>query len=281
MVLPYLLRDCSAVLLAAAGFLFADWLVAGVIAFGFLLFLTYPFLFYFDFMCAVIILGLLACDQPARLWKYRIFVVGALLLAAPAALLTDPAGVSSGLVWLVCIGGTIWIALPWQRPLAWPGTGRAAAAAALVLCLGLVAVGRGYLIVTSGWESGVLTPQVRQIWLAVKARTPPDALIFTDQTGIEPSLLGSWNTYAFIGARQIFVSNLYINGVTRNNRELALDVLRENDAVLNGKTSPAQLELRGRYSSYFAVVSRARPVPVQWVKLFENEHYALYEIAGS
>jgi hypothetical protein len=269
------------VLLAAAGFLFADWLVAGVIAFGFLLFLTYPFLFYFDFMCAVIILGLLACDQPARLWKYRIFVVGALLLAAPAALLTDPAGVSSGLVWLVCIGGTIWIALPWQRPLAWPGTGRAAAAAALVLCLGLVAVGRGYLIVTSGWESGVLTPQVRQIWLAVKARTPPDALIFTDQTGIEPSLLGSWNTYAFIGARQIFVSNLYINGVTRNNRELALDVLRENDAVLNGKTSPAQLELRGRYSSYFAVVSRARPVPVQWVKLFENEHYALYEIAGS
>jgi hypothetical protein len=279
-VLPFAMRDVSAVLMAAAAFVLADWLVAGAIAFGLLLFLTNPFLFQFDFVCAVIILGLIACDHPDRLWKFRKLVLAALLLAVPAALRTDPAGNSSGLVWLVCIGGTIWIAHPWQRPLAWPGTGRAAAAAALLLCLGLVAVGRGYLIVTSGWEPGVLTPQVRQIWLAVKQRTPPDALIFTDQTGIEPTLLGGWNTYAFIGARQIFVSNLYINAATRNDRALALDVLRENDAVLNGK-SPAHLVLRGRYSGYFAVVSRARLVPVQWVKLFENEQYALYGIPAS
>jgi hypothetical protein len=276
-VLPFAMRDVSAMLLAVVAFVLADWLVASAIAFGFLLFLIYPFVLQYDFVCAVIILGLIACDHPDRLWKFRVLVLGALLLAVPAALLTDPAGVSSGLAWLVCIGGTIWLVLASQRPLAWPGTGRTAAAAALVLCLGLVAVGRGYLIVTSGWQPGVLTPQVRQIWLAVKQRTPPDALIFTDQTGIEPTLLGSWNTYAFIGARQIFVSNLYMNGDTRNNRELALDVLRENDAVLNGK-SPAQLALRGRYSGYFAVVSRARPVPVQWVKLFENEQYALYGI---
>jgi hypothetical protein len=276
-VLPFAMRDVSAVLLAVVAFVLADWLVASTIAFGFLLFLVYPFVLQFDFVCAVIILGLVACDHPDRLWKFRMLVLGALLLAVPAALLTDPAGVSSGLAWLVCIGGTIWTALPRQRPPAWPGMGRTAAAAALLLCLGLVAVGRGYLIVTSGWQPGVLTPQVRQIWLAVKQRTPPDALIFTDQTGIEPTLLGSWNTYAFIGARQIFVSNLYMNAVTRSNRELALDVLRENDAVLNGK-SPAQLALRGRYSGYFAVVSRARLVPIQWVKLFENEQYALYGI---
>jgi hypothetical protein len=275
--LPFVMRDVSAVLLAVVAFVLADWLVASTIAFGFLLFLVYPFVFQFDFVCAVIILGLIACDHPDRLWKFRMLVTGALLLAAPAALLTDPAGVSSGLVWLVCIGGAIWIALPPQRRLAWPGKDRMAAAAALVLCLGLVAVGRGYLIVTSGWQPGVLTPEVRQIWLAVKQRTQPDALIFTDQTGIEPTLLGSWNTYAFIGARQIFVSNLYMNAVTRNHRELALDVLRENDAVLNGK-SPAHLSLRGRYSGYFAIVSRARLVPVQWVKLFENEQYALYGI---
>jgi hypothetical protein len=279
-VLPFAMRDASAVLLAVVAFVLADWLVAGAIAFGFLLFLTNPFLFQFDFVCAVIILGLIACDHPDRLWKFRVLVLGALLLAVPAALLTDPAGDSSGLAWLICVGSTIWIALASQRPLAWPGTGRTAAAAALVLCVGLVAVGRGYLIVASGWQPGVLTPQVRQIWLAVKQRTPPDALIFTDQTGIEPTLLGGWNTYAFIGARQIFVSNLYINIATRNDRALALDVLRENDAVLNGK-SPAHLALRGRYSGYFAVVSRSRPVPVQWVKLFENEQYALYGIPTS
>jgi hypothetical protein len=124
----------------------------------------------------------------------------------------------------------------------------------------------------------VLTPQVRQIWLAVKRRTPPDALIFTDQTGIEPTLLGSWNTYAFIGARQIFVSNLYINSATRLNRQHALDVLRENDAVLDGALPPAQLALRGRYSGYFGVVSRTRPVPAGWDKIFENEQFALYRI---
>ena len=80
----------------------------------------------------------------------------------------------------------------------------------MLLCLGLVAVGRGHLIPESGWQAGVLTPQVRQIWLAVKERTPPDALIFTDQTGIEPTLLGSWNTYAFIGATaDIRLQSLY------------------------------------------------------------------------
>lgn len=274
--LPFALRDASAVLLTVVAFLLVDWLVAGTIAFGFLLFLTYPFLFQFDYVCAANILGLIACDRPERLWKHRVLVLGALLLALPAVLLTDPAGVSSGLAWLVCISGTIWIAMSGERAPRWAGPGRASAAAAVLLCLGLVAVGRGFLVLDSGWQAGVLTPQVRQIWLAVKERTPPDALIFTDQTGIEPTLLGAWNTYAFIGARQIFVSNLYINFATRGNRQRSLDVLRENDAVLNGTLRPSQLTLRGRYSSYFAVVSRVRPVPAGWVEIFENDRYALY-----
>jgi hypothetical protein len=279
--LPFALRDGSAVLLAAVAFVLADWPTAGAIAFGFLLFLIYPFLFQFDFVCAAIILGLVACDHPERLWNFRILVLGSLLLALPAALLTDPAGASSGLAWLVCIGGTLWIALSGKGPLTWSGRGRMAAAAALLLCLGLAAAGRGYLVLDSGWRQGVpeLTPQVRQIWLAVKERTPPDALIFTDQTGIEATLLGGWNTYAFIGARQIFVSNLYMNSATRLNRQRALDVLRQNDAVLHGKLPPAQLPLRGRYSDYFAVVSRARSVPVGWVKIFENEQFALYRMS--
>jgi hypothetical protein len=276
--LPFALRDVSAALLAVVAFLLVDWLVASTIAFGFLLFLAYPFLFQFDFVCAAIILGLIARDHPERLRRHRALTLGALLLALPAVLLTDPAGLPSGLAWLVCIGGVTWTAVSGERALAWSGPGRATAAAAVLLCLGLVAVGRGHLVLTSGWQAGILTPQVRQIWLAVKERTPPDALIFTDQTGIEPTLLGSWNTYAFIGARQIFVSNLYMNSATRLNRERSLAVLRENDAVLNGGLLPAQIRLRGRYSSYFAVVSRARVVPAGWVKIFENEQFGLYRM---
>ncbi len=52
-------------------------------------------------------------------------------------------------------------------------------------------------------------------------------------------------------------------------------VLRENDAVLDGTLVPAQLTLHGRYSGYFAVVSRARTAPVGWIKIFENEQFAL------
>jgi hypothetical protein len=275
---PDILRDCSAVLLAVAGFLLADWLVASVIAFGFLLFLVYPFLFYVDFICASIVLGLLACDQPERLWKYRMLVVGALLLSLPTGVLIDAAGPWSGFFGLVCVSGTVWIGVSREQPIARSSQGRTSAAALLLLCFGLVAVARGNLILDSQWQSGVLTPQVRQIWLAVREKTPTDALIFTDQTGMEPTLLSSWNTYAFIGARQIFVSNLYMNSATRLNRELAADILAKNDAVLNGTFSPPQLSLRGRYSSYFAVVSNARSVPPQWVRVFENKQYSLYRI---
>jgi hypothetical protein len=275
---PDILRDCSAVLLAVAGFLLADWLIASAIAFGFLLFLVYPFLFYFNFICASIILGLLACDQPERLWKHRMLVVGGLLLSLPSGVLLDSAGPWSGLFGLVCVSGTVWIALSHEQPITRSSQGRTSAAALLLLCFGLVAVARGNLILDSQWQSGVLTPQVRQIWLAVKERTPPDALIFTDQTGMEPTLLSSWNTYAFIGARQIFVSALLMNSATRLNPERAFDILAKNDAVLNGSISPLQLSLRGHYSSYFAVVSNARNVPPQWIKVFENKQYSLFRI---
>jgi hypothetical protein len=275
---PDLLRDCSAVLLAVAGFLLADWLVASVIAFGFVLFLLYPFLFYFNFMIGCIILGLVACDWPERLWKHRILVVAGLLLALPAGALVDAAGAWPGFFGLACVSGAVWIALSYEQPVTRSPQGRISAAALLLLCFGLVAVARGNLIVDSQWQPGVLTPQVRQIWLAVRERTPPDALVFTDQTGMEPTLLSSWNTYAFIGARQIFVSNLLMNSATRSNPERASDILAKNDAVLNGTLSPPQLSLRGHYSSYFAVVSNARNVPPQWVKIFENKQYSLYRI---
>ena len=276
--LPFMLRDLSAVLLAVVAFLVADWLAAIAIAFGFLLFLIFPYVLLFDFVCSTIIVGLVACDRPQRLWTYRVPLLGALLLALPAVLLTDPAGLSTGLVWLACIGATIWIALPRQRPLMWPGPGRAAAVAAVLTGLGLIAAARGELVLTSGWQAGVLTPQVRQIWLTVKQRTPEDALIFTDQTGVEATLLGSWNTYAFVGARQIFVSNLYMNQVTRDNPQRAREVLRENEAILKGDIHPSQLGLRGRYSGYYAVVSNERRLPAQWERMFQNECCALYRL---
>lgn len=275
--LPLMLREVAAVLLAVMAFFFLHWLAAGAVAFGFLLFLIYPYVLLFDFVCATVVIGLVACDRPERLWAYRVPLLGALLLALPAVLFTDPAGAWSGLVWLLCVGPTIWMAFPRHTPPTWPGWGRAVFATAL-LGLGLTAAARGALVLTSGWQAGVLTPEVRQIWLTAKQLTPEDALIFTDQTGSEATLLRAWNTYAFIGARQIFVSNLYMNQMTRDNPERMRELLQQNDAVLGGEVAPDQLALRGKYSGYFAVVSNARRMPARWERLFQNACCGLYRL---
>ena len=277
-VLPFAMRDIAAGLLAVTVFLLTDRLRAAAIAFGFLLFLVYPFLFHFDFVCAVILVGLIACDDAEGLQRHRVPVLGALGLALPAALLTDPAGVSSGVVWLVCVGGVIWTAMPREVSQASVGLGRVIATT-FVLGLGLIGVARGNFVLNSGWGGEpVLTPSVREIWLAVRDRTPTDALIFTDQTGIEPTLLGGWNTYAITGGRQIFVSSIYTNSETRLNRGRAMEVLGQNDDVLDGRLRPDQLTLPRKFSSYYAVVSCIRVVPPSWRKIFGNQAHCLYEM---
>src|SRR5207253_129397 len=110
---PHLMRDLSAVLVAVIAFLLTDRLRAMAIAFGCLLFLIYSFLFLIDWVCATIIFGLVACDDLERLRRRRVLVLGALMLALPAVMM-DIAGLSSGAVWLVCIGGAVVIALRQQ-----------------------------------------------------------------------------------------------------------------------------------------------------------------------
>lgn len=287
-IIPLLLRDVAAVLLSLSAFLIAPPLIAAAIGLGFLIFLAHPFTFNVNFVCGTLIVGLLAYERAAGLGRYRTIVLTAFALALPAALLTDPAGWSSGVAWAVCVGGAaaVGLAAPVRFPAA-RGSGdafaRGAGGAAIALCLALLAVGRGNIVVDSGWRAGPpeLTPQVREVWLAAKALTPPDALIFTDQTSIEPRLLGGWNTYVAIGERQVFVSNLLMNEATRLNQERAASDLRENESVLNGSLHPDQLTLRSDYSRYFAVVSAGRRVPPAWRGLFANRDYALYEIPGS
>ena len=127
-----MLRDLSAVLLAVVAFLVADWLAAIAIAFGFLLFLILPHVFLFH---SVWITRSSSALSPAIVRNGSVRTASRCLAryccALPGVLLTDPAGLSTGLVWLACIGATIWIALPRQRPLMWPGPGWAAAVVAL------------------------------------------------------------------------------------------------------------------------------------------------------
>ena len=287
---PSVMRDVAAVILAAIAFLFVPWPLASAIAFGYFLFLACPYLFNIDFACSTLLVGLIAFENPQLLKKFAIPTVVGLLLALPVVLLRDPAGLASGLAWVLFIGGACWIALAqaargWElqdrRFRVWSDElGLASIGMIVVVSLGLIGVARGHIVLDSGWRQGApeLTPQVRDIWLAVRSLTPTDALIFTDQTGREPTLLGGWNTYAITGGRQIFVSDLYQTASLRMDPEKAIHLLNENEAVLSGAIRPDQLQLRDKYGSFFAVVSRSRIVPAPWVKVYENDKYALFRL---
>jgi hypothetical protein len=161
-----------------------------------------------------------------------------------------------------------------------PAIVRLSAAGAICLFTGLVAVGQGRLLVGSSpaITGGFVTPDHRSIWQAVKRLTPPDALIFTDQTGLKRTVAMGWNAYAGTAARQVYIAGWDHSFIFRTN-EAALKIrLAENSAILAGEKTPQDLPLSKNYSSYFAVVSKRQSVPGNFSKMFANGQFVLYQI---
>jgi hypothetical protein len=280
----YIFRDLSVVLLAALAYRIAEPPVALVIIGGLVTVMVLSALFYINFVVATLLMGLIAFQSGTTI-SLRIHAALAFLLAMPAAVLTDPAGLASGIAWMLCLGGAAvaaWtLALPSTPPL--PPKVRNAAAlagalAAVTTCVGLVGVARGHVIVDLGWNRGELelTPNVRDIWRSVRELTPPDGLVFIDQTRDMASLIGGWNSYARTGQRQVYLGDYYT--ILRNDPLKRREMLNINDAVLQGALRPSELATRRRYGSFFAVLPKSRPTPSSWSKLHENNGYALYQI---
>jgi hypothetical protein len=142
-------------------------------------------------------------------------------------------------------------------------------------------VARGSIIADSGWhltQRAPLTPAVKEIWSTVRERTPKDALVFTDQVDETPDLLGGWNTYAYAGQRQIYLSSYYTNFELRHDRQKLDEVLTINKSVLEGSRSPRNVPTLRNYSSFYAVVTMTKVVPPSWRQIFQNRQYALYDI---
>jgi hypothetical protein len=135
----------------------------------------------------------------------------------------------------------------------------------------------------SGWyltQRAPLTPALKEIWSAVREHTPKDALVFTDQVDATQDLLGGWNTYAYAGQRQLYLSSYYTNFELRRDRHKFDDVLTINNAVLEGSRSPRNVPTQRSYNSFYAVVRMTKVVPPNWRQIFQNSQYALYEIVG-
>jgi hypothetical protein len=267
-------------LMIVAAFRLVNWREASALTLGLILALTYSFLTWVNFMCVVIILALAAIDDAASLRRARWLVVAALVLVAPPMIVTDEAGFSSGLVWCAIITAVVLVMIDGARP----ATARLPVLQALVASLFLavtllilLASARGTLILNSGWPgSAALTPQIRDIWLAVRERVPPDALIFTDQTGRDSGFTTGWNTYVLNGQRQVYIASTVQSQQLQANPAAREARLQINDDVLSGQLDPAQVKTSRQYSSFFAVVSTGRrPLP-RWRQIYANRDYVLY-----
>ena len=288
-VIPLLLRDIATLILGVTVFRLAQVELAVAIAGGLATSLIWPFLFYANFVCAIFIIGLLTLDHPERLQSNTKLLFSALLLALPAVLLGDLAGIQAGITWFACLGPIAWIAVNQGISFYADKSNRGRLTVAAIWSIGalglltvaLLAVGRGQLIIDSGLRTSLyeLTPSVRDIWLAVREKTPKDALIFTDQTGNDTKLLGGWNTYALFGQRQVYIADWQVSKHLRWDPDKRDEVLQRNEQVLRGDIRPTELPLSRRYGSFYAVVRQDRPVPSKYELIYDNKRYRLYRLA--
>ena len=289
-VLPLLLRDVATLILGITVFRLAQVELAVAIAGGLATSLIWPFLFYANFICATLIIGLLSFDHPERLQSNGRLLFSGLLLALPAVLLGDLAGIQEGIAWFVCLGPIAWIAVNQGISFNTDESNRGRSAVAVIwsigalglLAIALLAVGRGQLIIDSGMRTSLyeLTPSVRDIWLAVREKTPKDALIFTDQTGNDARLLGGWNTYASSGQRQVYIADWQMSKNLRWDPDKRDEVLERNEQVLRGEIRPTEVPLSRHYGSFYAVVRRDRYVPGKYELIYGNGRYRLYRLAS-
>jgi hypothetical protein len=278
----FLWRDAGTAALAVLVWFITEVPVALALFLGLASFLGFSFLFQANFVCATLIVGLLTFDRPLKL-GLRWLVLLALALALPAALTSDPTGTATGIAWTVCLGGSVLAAVLCTVPIEGntsllPFRVVASTAAATIAIAGLLLVGaaNGHIIFNSGWTP--LKPELRDVWAEVRHLTPTDALIFTDQVDDTINVVGGWNTYAYSGQRQLYLSSYYTAFDLRSDPSKLQDVLAVNEAVLSGARKPADVPTRLHYATMFAVVSVSRTVPLQWTKIYNNADYAIFRM---
>jgi hypothetical protein len=278
---------------AALGFVLLAWLIADpsvalALTFGLSTFLLFSFLFQINFVSVALLLGLMMFTSSGRSALTRSLALTAFAASLPAVILSDPAGASTGIVWVICLGGAGLAAIFSAIHIRGASllTFRTSAAIALTTItvggLGLVGVARGFIIADSGWHfrGPELSPELRDVWSAVGQLTPPDALIFTDQVDETINILGGWNTYAFRGQRQIYLSSYYTVFELRNDKTKLRKLLFMNESVLSGAIKPIDVPTKAPHEHAFAVVSASRVAPLSWQKIYSNKSYAIFKITS-
>ena len=110
---PYLARDIGCAFLALAAIWIVPWPASAAVVLGICCAAVFPFAMRINYVCAVIIIGLAAIDEPARLRASRLIAFSGLRLCLPAMLLTDSAGESVGFGWFAIAASIIVVFFMW------------------------------------------------------------------------------------------------------------------------------------------------------------------------
>ena len=278
------LRDTGAVLLAVAVTRFSSFGLRAGVWMSVLGFVALPFLFYSALTVAMLTVATAYLARPSASTGVRwTMLVAAVLLSLPQTIGWEGDNWAVSLSW----GATV-VAIVLASVAVRPGPGIAprrseggrngralalAAMAFLVLLLGGSAGGMLY----AGADAHLFTPDMRDIWRVVRERTPPDVLIFTDQTDDTSSRIGGWNDYALAARRQFYLVSWEVTPL-RQDAALRRLWLSRNAAVLAGTLRPSELALSRRYDGAYAVIAAGRPAPPGASLLYANAGYALYKL---
>ncbi len=281
-----LARDVGVVLLGAAvtrvglsGLALGVWT-------GALAYLAIPFLFYTSLTAAMLAVAAAIAARPsAFLGRMGPILFAGVLLALPQTLGSEGDGGLIAAAWcaaVLSIAAALALDAAERRPEAARETARlrwsAAAGGAGLLLVALLGAGAGALRL--GPEGGEFTPDLRDVWRAVRDATPPDALIFTDQTGETETRTGGWDDFALLARRQFFLASWEVTPL-RNDPLLKRRWLDTNAGVLAGRLSPQALPLSRHYGSFYAVIEAARPAPAGSELLYANRSYRLLRLPTS
>ncbi len=275
------MRDMGAVLLAIAvtrsslpGLKVGAW----VGAVGFLL---VPFLFYTGLTAMMLATATAYVAKPLAFSNAKVLMlVSAILLLLPQTLGSEGDSLAISLAWSAVTGSVIWsVAMAGAdprtelgRPSA-PWKVAAGATGLLVVVLWGGAIGAAHV----GVDARQFTPDMRDIWLAVRAHTPRDSLVFTDQTGPTESRVGGWNDFALAAQRQFYVVSWEVTPL-RNDTGLRERWLTRNADVISGQLRPRDLALSRAYDGYYAVIATGRTTPPNAALIYANPSYALYRL---
>jgi len=283
-VIPKLLKDVGLILIVVGLWKTRDLALITASLMALATYFLFPFLFTATPATILILVAAYIMSVDGIPEKTERLLLWGALAFLPHHYRHDPGNWYPLALWTLTLGITVYLTLSLGRrsntttenPDTFRIKWRHVTGALAIITITLIALGDGSLRI--GKKNLELIPtSLYDIWNHTRLTTPANALIFTDQTGSNRRRLSGWNDYALMAQRQFYVVT-WSSGPLRHEPGLLEERLSNNTAVLNGNMKPSDLPLSKPYDAYYSVVANGKIRPDNFLKIYENNDYSLYEI---